>query len=325
MNQPVPLAPDVTIIIATRNRAGHLAEVLERVASQETQGAFTFDVLIVDNASTDATQQVVADGHRTLPYPIRAVHEARVGRPYALNTGMAHATGRIFGFTDDDTLPTRTWLRALWTCLHEEGADAVTGRVLPHWMAPRPPWLTDEAFRALGRLGCQDHGPVRLRSWERKNCRWLTSNMAIRRHAVERLGGWDVRLSFLQDTEYYRRAVDAGLRIVYEPAAVVSHKIGPERLTATYFRRRRRHAGVYWARGIPWSRRHLVTVMPLGRYRRTWGLTRDWVRSLLGGVPWWQRFHRELLLRDDLSVWWYRLRAWPRWWLTVLTGRSFMP
>jgi GT2 family glycosyltransferase len=325
MNRPVPPGSDVTVIITTRNRAGQLTEVLELVANQETQGAFTFDILVVDNGSTDDTPEVIADRRRVLSTPIRNVYEARVGRPYALNTGMLYATGNIFGFTDDDTLPTRTWLRALWTCLHEEDADAVTGRVLPHWMAPRPPWLTDEAFQAIGRLGCQDYGPVRLRSSERKNCRWLTSNMMIRRRAVERLGVWDVRLRYLQDTEYYRRAVDAGLRVVYEPAAVVSHKIGPERLTARYFRRRRRHAGAYWVRDIPWSRRHLVTIMPLRRYRRTLGLVRDWVHSSLRGAPWWQRFHRELLLREDLSVWWYRLRLWPRWWLTELTGRSFMP
>ncbi len=325
MDLPLSPAPDITVIIVTRNRAVHLAEVLERLRSQETRGAFTFDVLVVDNGSTDDTRAVARDGTRTLPVPLRYAHEPRVGRPYALNTGMARAAAPIFAFTDDDTLPTPTWLYALWACLGEERADAVTGRVLPHWMASRPAWLTDEALREIGRLGCQDHGPTRVRTRERDRCRWLTSNLMLRRDAAGRLGGWDVRLPYYQDTEYYDRAIRAGLDVVYEPAAVVYHKIGPERLTPAYFRRRRRLGGPYQSQRAGWRKRHLVTIMPLGLYGKVWHAAMGWVTCALRGEPWWRRFKHELLLREALGTWGYRLRLWPRWCLTVLTGRSFMP
>jgi GT2 family glycosyltransferase len=313
------------VIVATRNRSAQLAELLPQLAAQATGGAFTYDVLVVDNGSSDDTRRVVEERRGTFPVPLGYAYERQVGKPYALNAGVALASGRIFAFTDDDARPTPTWLRTLWSCLLEEPADAATGRVLPHWLAPRPAWLTDEAFREIGRLGCLDHGPSRQRTSERQDCRWVGSNLAIRREAVQRLGGWDERLEYLQDTDYYRRAVRAGLNVVYEPEAVVYHKIGPERLTPRYFRRRRRKAGFYLARQAPWSARHLLTVMPWPLYAKIGRSAAGWVQCTLRGSPWWQRFQHELSLRESLGTWWHRLRLWPRWWLTVLTGRSFMP
>jgi len=325
MDQSGLEASSVTVIIITRNRARHLADVLPRLGDQETHGAFPFDLLVVDNGSTDDTRRVIEEHRRTLSFPLHYAHEPRVGRPYALNTAMAHATAPIFAFTDDDTLPTSTWLHTLWTCLREERADAVAGRVLPHWMAPRPGWLTEEAFQEIGRLGCLDHGPGRLRTSRGQDCRWLLSNLAIRREATRRLGGYDVRLPYFQDTDYYERAVRAGLAVVYEPAAVVYHKIGAERLTPEYFRRRRRQAGVYHALRAPWRPRHLVTVMPFSLYRRIGRSAAGWLWCALRGDPWWRRFHHELALREALGTWRHRLRLWPRWWLALLTGRSFLP
>jgi len=316
---------DVTVIIATRNRGAALADVLERLRLQDTSAVFTFDVLVVDNGSSDETAHVAQERHRTLPVPLRYLREERVGRPHALNAGIAFAVAPVFAFTDDDTVPTPGWLHTLWSCLHEERVDAVTGRVLPLWTSPRPEWLTDEAFRALGRLGCLDHGPSRLRTADGQNCRWFTSNLMIRRDVVRRLGGWDTRLSYFQDTEYYRRAVAAGVRVAYEPAAVVHHKIGAERLTPKYFRRRRRHGGLYRAQQARWTRRHLLTVMPLGFYGSVWRSMVGWITCTLRRDPWWRRFQHELALREALSTWWYRLRLWPRWWRAVLGGRSSMP
>ena len=281
--RPEAPAPDVTVIIATRNRAAQLPDVLGRLAAQQTDGRFAWDVLVVDNGSSDSTAQVVAEQRMIFPVLIHYVREERVGKPFAFNTALAHARGRLFAFTDDDTLPTPSWLATLWTCLIEEEADAVTGRVLPHFLAARPEWLTEEAFRQIGRLGCLDHGPDRRRTSERQDCRWLTSNLVIRRDATERIGGLDERLPFLQDTEYDPRAVRGGLAVVYEPAAVVYHKIGPERLVPRYFRRRRRQAGLYRALVMPWTRADLLTIAPLGLYARIARLAAGWVRRVPRG------------------------------------------
>jgi GT2 family glycosyltransferase len=315
--------PDVTVIVHTRNRAGHLADVLDRLAAQQTHAAFRFDVLVVDNGSEDETPRLVQDRAATYPVPLRYLLEPRVGRPFALNAGVAAAEAPILAFTDDDTLPDPSWLHTLWACLVEEGADAATGRVLPHWLGARPSWLTDDAFREIGRLGCLDHGPHRLRTTKGENCRWLTSNLALRRDTLERLGGWNVRLRYFQDTEYYRRAVDLGLSVVYEPSAVVYHKIGPDRLTPEYFRQRRRYAGPYAAWQAGWRRRHVLTIVPMRLHAEVCRSLWRWVSSVVARDLWWRRFKHELSLREALDTWWHGVRLWPRWCASVFWGRPF--
>jgi glycosyltransferase involved in cell wall biosynthesis len=312
------------VIVATRNRAAHLAHVLPRLGEQVTEGAFAYEVLVIDNGSSDDTRRVIERSCLAFPVPLRYVCERRVGKSHALNTGMAHAGGRILAFTDDDARPTPGWLHALWACFIAEQPEAVAGRVVPHWAAPAPPWLTDHVFWRIGAQGCVDHGPRRLHSARLEDCRWVGSNLAIRRDAAERLGRFDVRLRRGQDTEYYRRAVDAGLAVVYEPAALIYHVIPPERLTKAYYRRWYHRAGTYQAHLMPWRRQHLLTIVPVEHYQKMWGLWQQWRTLRRRRKPWWRQFKHELLLRREVGVWWGRLQLWPRWWLTVLTGRSFL-
>ena len=96
-------------------------------------------------------------------------------------------------------------------------------------------------------------------------------------------------------------------------------------MTLQYFRWWWHRLGYSKAYLIPWKMSHLLTVMPVWWYRKTPELVLRWLHKVLVGRPFRERFHYELLVREDLSVWSHRLQLWPRWWLTVLTGRSFMP
>lgn len=286
---------DVTVVLHTRNRAAELRELLGCLRDQETEGAFRHEVLIVDNGSADETPAVIAEAGRGSPVPMTTVQEPRIGRPFALNTGIARASSPILIFTDDDTLPRPDWLLRLWRCLVEESAEAVGGRVLPEWRAPRPAWLTDEVVGEIGRLGLLDDGPLRRRSRDGHACRFFTSNLALRREAIRALGGWDVRLRYYQDTDLLHRARAAGWAMVYEPDAVVRHKIGPERMTPEYFRRRRKAGAAYQAQRPGWRR------------RAPWVAAGRWILAVVRREPWGKRFARELDLREALRVWRARL------------------
>ncbi len=290
---------DVTVVLHTRNRAADLRELFGRLRTQETAEAFRHQVLVVDNGSSDDTPAVIAEARSASPVPLETVEEPRVGRPFALNTGIARAASPLLAFTDDDALPEPDWLLRLWHCLIEESADAVGGRVLPEWCAPRPPWLTDEVVGEIGRLGLLNLGPRRLRSRDGEACRFFTSNLLLRRDAVLALGGWDVTLRYYQDTDLLRRARAAGWAMAYEPAAVVRHKIGAERMTPEYFRRRRSAGAAYQARLAGW------------RHPAPWVAGGRWILAVLRGEPWGRRFVRELDLRDALRVWRARLGLWP--------------
>ena len=89
MSPATPPAVDLTLLVCTFNRSDDLREMLETALAQETDGAFTYDVIVVDNNSTDGTRAVVenliASGHANLHY----LFEERQGKSCALNTGLA--------------------------------------------------------------------------------------------------------------------------------------------------------------------------------------------------------------------------------------------
>ena len=317
--------PDISVILPTRNRAQSLREALERLAAQETGSRFTYEVVVVDNGSTDDTRQVVERLQATSPVPLRYFYEGQRGKSPAMNAGIREARGRIFAFTDDDIVTTPTWLLAFWTCFAEEHADAITGKIVPLYTAPRPTWLTDEVLQRLAGIGCVDYGDQRLRRRNGRSLRWVGGNLAIRREAVQRIGPCDVRMVRAQDTEYYRRCIRHGLVVVYEPAAQVAHRLGADRMTPEDFRGWRWRVGYYHMYLVPWRKHHVVTLLPYWWYLETLGFLLGWVRKLLTGRPWVERFSDEVRLREAASLWLHRLQLWPRWWLTVLTGRSYMP
>ncbi len=318
---------DVSVIIATRNRAESLAHTLAQLARQETQGVFTYEVVIVDNGSTDQTRDVVQRLTERFPVPLRYVQEPCAGKPWAVNTGFRHAQGAVFALTDDDVRPTPTWLAGLWSCVMEERADVVAGKILPEWTGPRPAWLSDEAIRpfVFGALGCVDHGDQRLVSSVGHPYYCVGGNLALRREVVQELGGLDVRMGRGEDTEYSWRCLRAGKKLVYEPAAVVFHAIGPERLTTAYFRRWWHARGYYRAYRLPWRLHNLLMLESPRWYAESLELVLLWAGRSLTGRPWAQRFLCEVRLRERGSQWMQRARLLPAMWHAVLTkGRGIL-
>lgn len=318
------MTPDCSVIIATRQRAESVRETLQALACQETAGGFTYEVLVVDNGSTDQTRRMVKDLQSRFPVPLRYRYEARLGKPWALNTGIREARGQMLAFTDDDVLPHATWLHALWRCCLEEEADGVSGRVLPRWIAPTPAWLTEDTVKRLGAsLGCVDHGLHRLRSRQHpRGCWWVGGNMAVRRTVVQRIGGFDVRMDRAEDTQYYEQCLRHGLNVVYEPAALAYHPVGADRMTAAHFRRWNDVTGYYHAYLVPWKPAHLLAIMPCWWYRQMLGFGMAWLRALASRRPWVDRFYYELRGRRHLSLWFHRLQSWPWGLREVLRGRA---
>ena len=100
----------VSVLICTYNRARLLRETLKALQALPTPPDCRIEIVIVDNNSTDNTAAVVAEAARGARIPIVYLREARQGKSFALNTGLAHARGDLLALTDDDVLPGAEWL-----------------------------------------------------------------------------------------------------------------------------------------------------------------------------------------------------------------------
>jgi glycosyltransferase involved in cell wall biosynthesis len=232
----------ISVLIATRNRAPLLASTLEALTLQEPPAA-DWEVIVVDNASLDDTPHVVRRAAASAPAPIVYLHESRPGKSHALNHAVERAGGELLVLTDDDVLPAPGWLQAYLAAFRESGADYAAGRIFPLWEAEPPRWMSP---RLYGVLAVGDGGPRALALGRGVNEQIMPigANMAVRRHVVDRVGGWNPALGKLQGTlrtgedhEFALKMVRAGFRGVYVPDAWVRHRVPPERLRLGYFSR----------------------------------------------------------------------------------------
>src|SRR5207245_9401408 len=108
------------------------------------------EIIIVGNTSTDNAAAVVAEAARDARIPIVYLREARQGKSFALNTGLAHARGDILALTDDDVLPAAEWLNRIVASFRARDVTFVFGKVLPLWGRLPPPELLHAPARDLG-------------------------------------------------------------------------------------------------------------------------------------------------------------------------------
>jgi glycosyltransferase involved in cell wall biosynthesis len=237
---------DATLLIATYNRAALLDETLASIRAMRVKDGRRWEVVVVDNNSTDRTREVVDRQTPDFPVPLRYLFEARQGRSSALNAGIAASTAAVIAMTDDDVRVEEGWLDAACDALID-GDPRVAyagGPVAPIWETPPPRWLDLTRGDLWGTIAIQDHGS-RAFVYEEARKVPLGANMAARRAMFAAIGGFRAdlgrssgRLVLGQEVpELLMRARAAGLRGVYLPAMRVHHHIPSTRLTRAYFRK----------------------------------------------------------------------------------------
>jgi glycosyltransferase involved in cell wall biosynthesis len=231
---------DVSIIIATANRAADLRQTLDDLARIRRPGVI--ELLVVDNRSTDDTPQVVHAAAACFPFPVRYLFEPEEGKYAALNAGIRAAHGRIVAATDDDARFEADWLERAVDGLDRHACEFVGGRVLPLWGGPKPEWLSERSGLHAKVIALLDHGD-RVREFGRTISWPLGVNVAYRRDVFDRVGFFDNRLGRKTGTlrnqaqrEWHLRARAAGVRGFYVPDMVVHHLVPARRLRKQYFR-----------------------------------------------------------------------------------------
>lgn len=224
--------PAVSIVLCTYNRCETLRRALDAVLHQT--GDVRYEVVILDNNSTDLTRELVNSRVQAHPH-LRYHFEPRQGKTYALNTGIQVARAPILVFTDDDVTVPPDWVRTILdTFAAHPDVDMIAGRVLPIWPAVVPSWLTR---RQLGPFALGDRGdvPVRVHAGNAAPC-LVGANCAFRREVFERIGLFDPRFDMSEDREFQLRLWRAGGQGLYVPEMAIEVEIPVDRMTKKYFR-----------------------------------------------------------------------------------------
>lgn len=248
-------SPAISVVVCTRNRSILLGDACGALLAVEPP-AGGWEVVIVDNGSTDDTPEVADGVRRGAPDRVRVVQEPVIGLSAARNRGIAESCGEVIAFLDDDAFPVARWLTALTEAFGDENVMCAGGPVEPQLEGELPGWFTG---RFLPYLTVWDLGPdpvdLRYNEFPRG------ANIAFRSSAFGRFGGFSPRLgrsgrSLLscEEIEVCLRLERGGYRTVYAPAARVRHVTPVDRLTPGWMERRfaaqgRSEAIIDWMHG----------------------------------------------------------------------------
>lgn len=254
----------ISVLIATRNRADILRQTLAAFRNLETNN-ISWELIVVDNGSTDATQAVLAEAAAALPLIV--LTEPEPGKNRALNRALAVAQGELFVFTDDDVIPVRDWLRAWWDFQSRWPHDDVFGaRIIPRFPPETPDWMRapDFVYASLAFGWCElaaKEQPV--------NSPPFGANLAIRAALFreftynEKIGPAGANYAQGSEHELLVRLQQAGKRFIFSPLPALEHLITKEQTNVDWLMGRAFRVGRGYARvrsaprkkiaGVPWT------------------------------------------------------------------------
>jgi glucosyl-dolichyl phosphate glucuronosyltransferase len=230
---------DLTVLICTWNRSQSLSLVLASLEACLVPNSVAWEILVVDNNSSDDTRAVCESFIKENPQRFRYLFEGKQGKTNALNAGIQQARGEILALTDDDLTVDQNWVAEIYRAFQQYDCAGVGGKIVPVWGCKQPGWMDlNGPFRhpAFGGIVNFDEGdsPHQLTSTV------AGANMALRKGIVQKYGPYRSDLNRInsllggEDTEYCRRLMSGGERLMYIPTAIVYHPVDERRTTRKY-------------------------------------------------------------------------------------------
>jgi len=203
--------PRVSIVLPTYNRRPRLERVLAGLDRQSAP-AQSFEVVIVDDGSTDDTERWLVD-NRQRAYAVYPIRQANGGPARARNTGVAAAHGELLLFIDDDVEPTPE-LVSEHLRSHDSEKDVVVIGPLASLEHYDQPWVAWEQAKVEAQYSAMLRG-----DWEPTFRQFWTGNASVGKEHVIAAGGFDPALLRAEDVDLGRRLHERGLRFRFNPAA----------------------------------------------------------------------------------------------------------
>jgi glycosyltransferase involved in cell wall biosynthesis len=294
---------DVTVAICTWNRASLLDQTLARLGELALPDALAWEILVVDNGSSDDTAEVLA--RRASGLPLRCAREERRGLSHARNRAVTQARGELIVWTDDDVQVDPDWLASYAAAARQlPQADFFGGPILPWFDGAPPAWVAASLPVIGSAFALCDLGPARA-SFTAQRLPY-GANFAVRA-AVQRRHLFDPALGRVGDellsgdeNELMRRMLADGHAGIWLPEARVRHLVPRERMTLDYVRHYYRGIGRTDVRVRGGSAPRCWSLARSGakacakatrcRVRRSLGRSHGWVSDLRDANIHWGRF-----------------------------------
>jgi len=227
--------PVLSIIVCTYNRSSLLQECLKSLQEQSLH-TDKFEILVIDNNSTDNTKGVVGVFQKKSPN-IRYLFESEQGLSSSRNRGFHESKGEIIAYIDDDAQASEDWAKLLVQSFEKLKLTPaiVGGPIFPYYEKPPPKWFNHK---------------IEIRDWGEKK-RFLTrkekkfgfsgSNMAFQKRILEKYGGFDInfgmkgeKMGFAEEGGLFYVMSEDDLVFWYDPKLIVHHWTPAEKLTLKY-------------------------------------------------------------------------------------------
>jgi glycosyltransferase involved in cell wall biosynthesis len=231
----------ISVILCTYDRASTLRDTLASLQGMHVPPLVEWELLVVDNNSSDDTEDVVTAFQQKTTFNVRYVFEETQGHSRARNRGIQEAKGEILAFTDDDVTVDPHWLHRIHLAYEQFDCIGLGGRIVPVWPCDRPAWLADSGpYQLMKAIVSFDLGdrPRVLRTPP------FGANMSFKKVAFERYGLFRTDLGRKgrdltggEDTEFGRRLLRNSEVLIYDPTVLIYHPVEEERLTRAYWQR----------------------------------------------------------------------------------------
>lgn len=244
--------PHISVCVCTFQRPTLLLRLLTELNHLETQGEFTFSVVVTDNDADASARSVIEACLATVSYEITYVVESRRGIAHARNSSLGPARGEFVAFIDDDEFPRPDWLLNAYRAWTAHNVGGVLGPVRSDYAPSTPAWVEKSGIWERGGVGewqCATGHVMPSAVW----CR--TGNVLILKRILEELNPVfrpEMGASG-SDVDMFQRLMDRGHKFIWCNEAIVYEVVPPGRCKRIFMIRRALLRGAMsWRRERCW-------------------------------------------------------------------------